>query len=72
MYSEALQIMDRNTERYMVDELKSQLARQKAENDAVISKKDAVISEKDATISQLIAENQRLRESQKHHSTSDQ
>ena len=65
MYSEALQIMDRNTERYMVDELKSQLARQKAES-------DAVISEKDATISQLIAENQRLRESQKHHSTSDQ
>ena len=43
MYSDALLIMDRNTERYMVDELKAQLARQKAENDAVISQKDAEI-----------------------------
>lgn len=43
MYSEALRIMDENTVFYMVDELKAQLAKQKAEKDAVISQKDAEI-----------------------------
>ena len=35
--------MDENTVFYMVDELKAQLAKQKAEKDAVISQKDAEI-----------------------------
>lgn len=43
MYSEALRIMDENTVFYMVDELKAQLAKQKAEKDAMISQKDAEI-----------------------------
>ena len=60
MYSDALYIMDRNTERYMVDELKKEISKL----DAEISQKKAEISQKDAEISQLIAENQRLREGQ--------
>ena len=51
MYSDALQIMDRNTERYMIDELKDQISQMNAE----ISQKDAEISQKDAEIQRLLA-----------------
>ena len=63
MYSDALQIMDRNTERYMIDELKEQISQMNAtisQKNAAISRKDAEISQKDAEISQKNAEIQRL------------
>ena len=59
MYSDALQIMDRNTERYMIDELKEQISQMNAEicqKKAAISQKEAAISQKDAEISQKDAE----------------
>lgn len=55
--------MDKNTVSYMVDELKAQLAKQKAEKDTVIfelSQKDAELSRKDAEIQYLREELARL------------
>ena len=51
MYSDALQIMDKNTERYMIDELKEQISQQAVE----LSQKDVTISQKDAEIQRLLA-----------------
>lgn len=58
MYSDALRILDQNTVKYMIDELKGQvaeLARQKAESDAALAKQDAELAKQ-------IAENQQLRQ----------
>ena len=37
-YSDALQIMDRNTERYMIDELKEQISQKDAEIQRLLAK----------------------------------
>ena len=52
-FSEELREMDRNTVRYMIDELQKEVDTQKAlleEKDTVIAEKDAVLAEKDAII----------------------
>lgn len=49
MYSEALRIMDRNTERYMVEELQDELEKK----NLVIQQKDIEIQKKDAEIERL-------------------
>ena len=61
-FSEELRELDRNTVRYMIDELQKEVDSQKAtiaenatiiaEMDTVIAEKDAVISERDAVISE--------------------
>ena len=51
MYSEALAIADRNTIKYMIDELKQELK----ETESELSKKDAALAEKDAEIARLTA-----------------
>ena len=48
MYSEALAILDHNTELYMINELQNSLK----EKDSIISEKDTTIAEKDATITE--------------------
>ncbi|MBR1440442.1 MAG: hypothetical protein IJ589_04380, partial [Lachnospiraceae bacterium] len=65
MWSEALYILDKNTERFMVDELKEQVAmkdRELAAKDEELASKDETISrqvldlaEKDARIAELEA-----------------
>ena len=50
-FSEELREMDRNTVRYMIDELQKEVDTQKA----LLEKKDAVIAEKDAIIANLQA-----------------
>lgn len=53
MYSNVFLEADRNTERFMVDELKKEVEQKTAllsEKDAAISEKDALLSKKDATI----------------------
>ena len=57
MFSKELQILDRNTVKYMIDELQEDLDAAKAEIDA----KDAVIDAKDETIAQLRAEIEQLK-----------
>ena len=62
-FSEELREMDRNTVRYMIDELQKEVDTQKAlleekdaviaENAATIAEKDAIIAEKDALIASL-------------------
>ena len=55
-FSEELREMDRNTVRYMIDELQKEVDTQKAlleEKDTVIAEKDAVLAEKDAIIANL-------------------
>lgn len=75
MYSEALRIMDQNTVRYMIDELKAELSAQKAaysaellqkdseisQRDFEIFQKDSEISQKDSEISQKDSEIEKLR-----------
>lgn len=51
MYSEALAIADRNTIKYMIEQLELQVS----ERDATISERDAALSEKDAEIARLKA-----------------
>ncbi|MCM1541712.1 MAG: Rpn family recombination-promoting nuclease/putative transposase [Blautia sp.] len=51
MFSEALYIMDRNTVRYMVDELKAELSKKNLE----LSQKDSELSQKDSEIKRLRA-----------------
>lgn len=58
MYSEALRIMDENTVKYMIDELKAAIS----QKDAALFQKDAVLSQKDAEISQKEEEIERLRQ----------
>ena len=62
-FSEELREMDRNTVRYMIDELQKEVDTQKAlleekdaalaKNAAALAKKDAIIAEKDALIASL-------------------
>jgi hypothetical protein len=52
MFSEELKILDRNTVKYMIDELQEQLD----SANASLEEKDATIAEKNATIAQLQAE----------------
>ena len=64
-FSEELREMDRNTVRYMIDELQKEVDTQKAlleekdaalaKNAAALAKKDAIIAEKDALIASLQA-----------------
>ena len=56
MYSEALAVLDKNTELYMIDKMEKALKKK----DAIIAKKEAVISEKDTVISEKNAEIDRL------------
>lgn len=51
MYSEALAIADRNTIKYMIEQLELKVS----EKDAALSEKDAALSEKDAEIARLKA-----------------
>ena len=66
-FSEELREMDRNTVRYMIDELQKEVDSQKAlleekdaviaENAAVLAEKDAIIAKKDALIASLQSQN---------------
>ena len=66
-FSEELREMDRNTVRYMIDELQKEVDSQKAllqekdaalaEKDSVIAEKDTIIAEKDALITSLQSQN---------------
>ena len=70
MYSEALAIADRNTIKYMIDELKQELKETESELseknaalyklDAALAEKDAALSKKDAALSEKDAEIARL------------
>lgn len=56
MYSDALHIMDQNTVKYMIDELKAELSAQKAavlQKDSELMQKDAVLLQKDSEIERL-------------------
>ena len=58
MWSEALRILDENSLKYYVEELKDELDKMKVqvqERDAALSEKDAALSEKDAEIAILKA-----------------
>ena len=57
MFSDALREMDRNTERYMVEELNKQVEDLKAELNTTIAEKDAALIQKD---SELIKRNSEL------------
>jgi hypothetical protein len=52
MFSKELQLMDRNTAKYMIDELQGQLDTA----NSTIREKEAALSEKDAIIARLQAE----------------
>ncbi len=66
MFSKELQIIDRNTVKYMIDELQEELNvanealtsanENLSKKNAIISEKDAALLEKDATIAALTAE----------------
>ena len=59
-FSEELREMDKNTVRYMIDELQKEVDTQKAlleEKNAVIAEKDAIIAKKDALIASLQSQN---------------
>ena len=53
MFSDALREMDRNTERYMVEELNKQVEDLKAELNTTIAEKDSELAGKDALIQKL-------------------
>lgn len=58
MFSEFLREMDRNTIRYMVDDMKEKIEKQAeiiAEKDSAIAEKDTALAEKDAEIARLTA-----------------
>ena len=59
MFSEALLELDRNTERYMIDELKEDVEKAEAERDAAIADRDTAIADRDTAISSLNVERQR-------------
>ena len=50
MFSEALLELDRNTERYMIDELKEDVEKAEAERDTAIADRDAAIADRDTAI----------------------
>ena len=56
MYSEALRIMDQNTVKYMIDELKAELSAQKAAYSAELSQKESELSAQKAVLSQKNSE----------------
>ena len=59
IFSEELKILDRNTVKYMIDELQEQLDTANStirEKEAALSEKDAALSKKDAIIARLQAE----------------
>jgi hypothetical protein len=59
MWSEALHILDKNTERFMVDELREQVAekdRELAAKDEKICQQASILAEKDARIAELEAQ----------------
>ena len=53
MFSDALREMDRNTERYMVEELNKQVEDLKIELNTRIAEKDSALAGKDALIQKL-------------------
>ena len=53
MFSDALREMDRNTERYMVEELNKQVEDLKTELNTRIAEKDSELAGKDALIQKL-------------------
>ena len=59
MFSEALLELDRNTERYMIDELKEDVEKAEVERDAAIADRDTAIADRDTAISSLNVERQR-------------
>ena len=65
MFSEALKIMDRNTTKYMIDELHETIIEQDqtiAKQDQAIAEKDQDIAKKDQTIEKLEKEKKELQE----------
>ena len=65
MFSEMLRELDRNTVKYMVDDMREKIEKQEAElveKDIALAKKDTVIAEKDTVIAEKDAEIKRLRE----------
>ncbi|MBQ9334649.1 MAG: PD-(D/E)XK nuclease family transposase [Lachnospiraceae bacterium] len=58
MFSEALRIMDRNTTKYMIDELNQELA----DKDKALAEKDQALADKDQALSELSSENTLFRE----------
>ncbi|MBQ4242206.1 MAG: PD-(D/E)XK nuclease family transposase [Lachnospiraceae bacterium] len=50
MFSEALLELDRNTERYMIDELKEDVEKAEVERDAAIADRDTAIADRDTAI----------------------
>ena len=63
MFSEALQILDRNTTKYMIDTMKQSiedLTQENAEKDQVVAELRNNLAEKDNTIAELRAELQQL------------
>ncbi len=64
MFSEELKILDRNTVKYMIDELQDELDDTKAaleSANAIIADKDAAIAAKDTTIASLQAEIEKIK-----------
>ena len=64
MYSEALAILDHNTELYMINELRNSIKEKDAiitENKATIAAKDAALAENQATIAALQKQIETLR-----------
>ena len=72
MFSEMLRELDRNTVKYMVDDMREKIEKQEAEitvlqgtveeQQSVLAKKDTVIAGKDAALAEKDAEIKRLRE----------
>ena len=56
MYSEVLAQIDKNTERYMIEEMQKEVEDLKAKLSTTIAEKDSAIAEKDAYIKQLEAQ----------------
>ena len=56
MFSDALREMDRNTERYMVEELNKQVEDLKAELNTTIAEKNAALIQKDSLLEEKDSE----------------
>lgn len=57
MFSDALRILDQNTVKNMIDELKAELS----QKDFELSKKDSELSKKDTLIASLLSEIEQLK-----------
>ena len=65
MFSEMLRELDRNTVKYMVDDMREKIEKQEAElaeKDTVIAERDAVIAKNASDLAEKDAEIKRLRE----------